>query len=338
MRHHYWEWPIATYLFLGGMGGGMFALAAILSFIVFPGQVEIVGAVMAWPVFLALVWLAFGCFLLVFELGQHAAFPLVFFNSVTSVLGHGARILVTCMVFGALWWISYLPWGWISGLAGFLAMFRSVNLAIAGLAGFCIMLYTGIFLSTLKAHSFWATPALPVLFTVSATSTACACIMLALGCTWLYPSADQLIAGQAGVAAIASLAEEAHELLHTIDIILICAEIIVLLVMVLSFVCAGNKTAQAAANRWIRGSYKLLFWGGMICAGLLLPLLFNLCGLSAPAAVLALCGGLLLRFLVIFTDDRAEVPGETRYFTRLKKVGEPGSEFMTKWTDIENIY
>ena len=333
MRHHYWEWPIATYLFLGGMGGGMFFLAAVLSFIVFPEHAVMMGSALAWPIFLALVWLAFGCFLLVFELGQHAAFPLVFLNSIKSVLGHGARILVVCMVFGILWWVSYLPWGWISGLAGFLATFRSINLFIAGVAGFCIMLYTGIFLSTLKAHSFWATPALPVLFTVSATSTACACIMLALGCTWLYPDA-----APTALAAIAGLAEEAHELLHTLDIILICVEIIVLLVMVLSFVCAGNKTAQAAANRWVRGSYKLLFWGGMICCGLLLPLAFNLCGLSAPAAVLALCGGLLLRFLVIFTDDRAEVPGETKYFTRLKKVGEPGSEFMTKWTDIENIY
>ena len=334
MRHHYWEWPIATYLFLGGMGGGMFALAAILSFIVFPGQVEIVGAVMAWPVFLALVWLAFGCFLLVFELGQHAAFPLVFFNSVTSVLGHGARILVTCMVFGALWWISYLPWEWISGIAGFLAMFRTVNLFIAGIAGFCIMLYTGIFLSTLKAHSFWATPALPVLFTVSALSTACACIMLSCGADFLWPVAATT---QQGLVFV-TVAHEIHELLHTLDIILICCEITVLLVMVLSFLGAGNKTAHDAAARWVRGSYKLLFWLGMIGCGLVLPLVLNIAGVATIAAILALCGGLLLRFLIIFTDDRAEVPGETRYFTRLKNPGEPGSEFMTKWADIENIY
>lgn len=38
-------------------------------------------------------------------------------------------------------------------------------LGVAGVAGFGIMVYTGVMLSTLKAHAFWATPALPVLFT-----------------------------------------------------------------------------------------------------------------------------------------------------------------------------
>ncbi len=43
------------------------------------------------------------------------------------------------------------------------------------------MVYTGVMLSTLKAHSFWATPALPVLFTISACPRACAAIVLSLG-------------------------------------------------------------------------------------------------------------------------------------------------------------
>ncbi len=330
MRHHYWEWPIATYLFLGGMGGGMFFLAAVLSFFVLPEQATMLGSVLAWPTFFALVWLAFGCFLLVFELGQHYAFVYVFFNSMTSVIGHGARLLCVALIFGLFWWISYLPWEWISGLAGFFAVFRSLNLALAGLAGFCIMLYTGVLFSTLKAHSFWATPALPVLFTISALSTACACTMLCLNFTGLYP--DMGVYGQASLVVLAIVV---HEMLHALDIILILAELTVLLLLVLSLLCAGNKVAHQAAERWVRGSYSKLFWIGMVGCGLVLPLLFNIIGLNIPAAVLALCGGLLLRFLIVFTDDRAEVPGETRYFSRLKK---PGAEFMTKWVDGENIY
>ena len=330
MRHHYWEWPIATYLFLGGMGGGMFFMAAVLSFFVLPEQATMLGSVLAWPTFFALVWLAFGCFLLVFELGQHYAFVYVFFNSMTSVIGHGARLLCVALIFGLFWWISYLPWEWISGLAGFFAVFRSLNLALAGLAGFCIMLYTGVLFSTLKAHSFWATPALPVLFTISALSTACACTMLCLNFTGLYP--DMGVYGQASLVILAIVV---HEMLHALDIILILAELTVLLLLVLSLLCAGNKVAHKAAERWVRGSYSKLFWIGMVGCGLVLPLLFNIIGLNIPAAVLALCGGLLLRFLIVFTDDRAEVPGETRYFSRLKK---PGAEFMTKWADGENIY
>lgn len=330
MRHHYWEWPIATYLFLGGMGGGMFFLAAVLSFFVMPEQAVVLGSALAWPTFFALIWLAFGCFLLVFELGQHYAFVYVFFNSMTSVIGHGARLLCVALIFGALWWISYLPWEWIAPLAGFLAVFRGINLTFAGLAGFCIMLYTGVLFSTLKAHSFWATPALPVLFTVSALSTACACTMLCLGFTGLYPASDVY-----GIVAIALIGEEVHEMLHTLDIILIITEITVLLLLVLSMLCAGNKVAHQAAERWVRGSYAGLFWIGMVCCGLVLPLLLNIIGMSTVAAILALCGGLLLRFLIVFTDDRAEIPGENRYFSRLKQ---PDAEFMNKWADIDNLY
>ena len=239
-------------------------------------------------------------------------------------------MLCVALIFGLFWWISYLPWEWISGLAGFFAVFRSLNLALAGLAGFCIMLYTGVLFSTLKAHSFWATPALPVLFTISALSTACACTMLCLNFTGLYP--DMGVYGQASLVIVAIVV---HEMLHALDIVLILAEITVLLLLVLSLLCAGNKVAHQAAERWVRGSYAKLFWIGMVGCGLVLPLLFNIIGLNVPAAVLALCGGLLLRFLIVFTDDRAEVPGETRYFSRLKK---PGAEFMTKWADGENIY
>ena len=186
MRHHYWEWPSATSLFLGGMGGGMFFLAAVLSFFVMPEQAILLGSALAWPTFFALVWLAVGCFLLVFELGQHYAFVYVFFNSMTSVIAHGARLLCVALIFGLFWWISYLPWEWIAPLAGFFATFRVLNLALAGLAGFCIMLYTGILFSTLKAHSFWATPALPVLFTVSALAPCCAWASRVCTRTWTF--------------------------------------------------------------------------------------------------------------------------------------------------------
>ena len=327
MRHHYWEWPICTYLFLGGMGGGMFFMAMVLSFFVFPGESALVGTLFLWPGFFALVWLAGGCFLLVFELGQHYAFVYVFLNSITSVIGHGARLLCVSLIFGFFWWLSYLPLG---PLSDFFTLFRDVNLALAGIAGFCIMLYTGVLFSTLKAHSFWATPALPVLFTVSALSTACACIMLTVG----FQGAWGDILSERWLA-LYTVATEIHELLHTLDIILICTELLVLNLLVLSLMCAGNQTAHDAAARWVYGSYSKLYWVGMVCCGLAVPLIFNIAGLTVPACCFALCGGLLLRFLIVYTDDRAEIPGETRYFTRLVK---PGTEFMTKWDGIENIY
>ena len=203
-----------------------------------------------------------------------------------------------------------------------------MTLAVAGIAGFGIMVYTGVMLSTLKAHAFWATPALPVLFTVSALSTACAAIALSLG------GALQL----EGMALL--LAELIHEIVHTVDIVLVVAEIVVLLVMVLSFYGAGNVCAHEVATRLVRGKTAPLFWGGMVFGGLLLPLGLYVFGAGTAASTLVapwlvLCGGLLLRYLCVYSDERAPIPGENRFWERLPKKD---AAFLTAWKKDENLY
>lgn len=327
MRHHFWKWPIPTYLFLGGLGGGIFCLAAILSLFVYP-DVDVVPEVLAWPGFIGILCLGFGCLMLVADLGQPMVFYRAFVKS-TSVLAWGARLLTVCMIFGLLWFCSYVPWEWFSPIANFFVPFRVLNLAIAGIAGTCIMLYTGIFLSTLKAHAFWATPALPVLFTISALSTACAAISLSVG--W-WPAEFSLL----GIVA----SEACHEIVHLVDVILVVCEVIVLLVMVLSFLAAGNTTANKVGKKWVIGSYAPLFWGGMMVCGLILPELMYIfmegtIASAVIAPILVLCGGCLLRFMVVNSDERAPLPGEELYF---EKLPPRDAEFITKWTYGENIY
>ena len=226
MKHHYWEAPIVIYLFLGGLGGGIFFLSALFDLIIAPGS----GLLFFAPVFFALAALALGCFFLVFELGQPPVFWRVF-TTKTAIIKWGAVLLSVAMIFGFVWWASYLyllGWEWTFGLAAALEGVRPIMLGVAGVAGFGIMVYTGVMLSTLKAHAFWATPALPVLFTVSALSTACAAIALSLG-----GAVDMNVIG-------AVVAEFIHGIVHIVDIVLVVAEITVLLIMVLSFYGAGN--------------------------------------------------------------------------------------------------
>lgn len=320
MKHHYWEAPIVIYLFLGGLGGGIFFLSALFDLIIAPGS----GPLFFAPVFFALAALALGCFFLVFELGQPPVFWRVF-TTKTAIIKWGAVLLSVAMIFGFVWWASYLyvlGWEWTFGLAAALEGVRPIMLGVAGVAGF------GVMLSTLKAHAFWATPALPVLFTVSALSTACAAIALSLG------GALQL----EGVALL--LAELIHEIVHTVDIVLVVAEIVVLLVMVLSFYGAGNVCAHEVAARWVRGKTAPLFWGGMVFGGLLLPLCLYVFGAGTAASALVapwlvLCGGLLLRYLCVYSDERAPIPGEVRFNERLPKKD---AAFLTAWKKDENLY
>ena len=308
-KHRYWGFQIATYLFLGGLGGGILFLSWVLTTFVFPGT-SLVQAFML-PNFIALLAIAFGLFCLVEELGQPPVFYRAYVTA-TSIIKWGA-VLLTIASFGDLFWLLG-NWSPDTPVLGFLCVFNFLGgasglwLAAAGLSGFGIMVYTGVMLSTLKAHSFWSTPALPILFTVSALSTACAGIMLLMG-------------GWPGVAADMHAAHEVHNLLHTCDIILVFAEITILLIMVLSFLGAGNRTQQRVAKRWVKGKTAPIFWIGMIGIGLVIPLICNISGLeglATVASILVLCGGCLLRFLCVWSDDRQPLEGENRYYWRHK--------------------
>lgn len=326
MRHHYWEPPIAYYLFLGGLAGGIMFLAALFNSFVIPGHAEI----FAFPILISLVCVAVGCVFLVVDLGQPGVFWRVWTTS-KSIIKWGATFLVIAAVFALIYLLAYVgdALTFLAPLSDFLKPAADACLIIAGINGLCIMMYTGIMLSTNKAYSFWATPALPVVFTLSALSTGCAALVLTLG-GWpaaMTPEGTQAVA-------------EVNEMLHTIDIVLVISELIVLLTMVLSFLGAGNNTAKAAARRWVKGSYAIPFWVFMVGLGLLVPLMLYIGGghtvaSTVVAPILILCGGCLLRYMVVKTDDRAEIPGENRYYHRVA----PGdAQFISRWTYGDNEF
>jgi polysulfide reductase chain C len=184
------------------------------------------------------------------------------------------------------------------------------------------MVYTGVLLSSMKAKPFWNTPALPVLFTTSALSTASAVMALAAG---LWPATTFALPHQDQVQHF--LVEQ----LHTIDSVLVIVEIVVLVVYVLMMYGAGNVTARTVAIKWLRGRFAVPFWGGIIFVGLLVPFVSYLTGgvmATAVAPVLVLASGLLLRFLIVYSDARRSIPGEERYWSRIPKGDE---EFLTAW-------
>ena len=128
----FWGWELATYLFLGGLGGGMLTFAMVLDLIVYPGAAT--SSILVWGVFIALIVLAVGTGLLIFELGQPKVFYRAFVTR-TAVIKWGAVLLSISMIFAVLFilweitWFSMLPFIPYEGLADFF-------LVIAGIAGF----------------------------------------------------------------------------------------------------------------------------------------------------------------------------------------------------------
>lgn len=68
----FWIWPIALYLFLGGLGGGMMATAAVVGLLIAPSALT--SGALVWGVFIAFLILGIGTGLLVFELGPAVDF------------------------------------------------------------------------------------------------------------------------------------------------------------------------------------------------------------------------------------------------------------------------
>ncbi len=347
MSTKFWTWPIATYLFLGGLGGGTIFMAAIYFFIGLSYEAQGLpieygpAAPLGFGIIVGVVMLALGCLLLIFELGQPKLFTRAFIAK-TAIIKWGAVLLSVAMICAILWWaVYYWPpeWNlfWYSWTG-----FGNLMAVLAMVASMGLMIYTGILLSSMKSRPFWNTPAVPILFTISAMSTGCVLLSLCLHGApfdwWMFRTYQEspLVEMMLGV----SMYDYVYDGLHQLDTILVIAEIIVLLLLVIMQYSSSNVTAKSVARRWLAGETKWIFWIGMVLIGLLVPLFCYLSGnemlAGGLAPVCALLGGLLLRFLFVYNNDRRGIPGEAKYYDRLPDKDDP--IFNPYWEQNGSIY
>lgn len=304
---HAWSWPIAGYLFLGGLGGGMIVVSTVADLFFDIGSIFTVGN------FVAAILVGLGSGLLIFELGRPSQFWRVFSRE-KAILTVGVWMLSLLIVVGIIYgsfWLPFSPWYSLEGLRIALAW-------VCLLTGLGVAIYTGVFLGTMKARPFWNGPALPVLFLVSALSTGIAAQSLLVH-FWPFGS-------KSGLAAVESF-------LPASDIGLLVLEIIVLMVYVLTMRTSTTLSAARSAATWLNGSKRLPFWGGMMVVGLICPLVFYALGSSVTlilAPVFVLIGGLILRFLVVYTDARTLLPGEEEFLAKLPSGDE---DFLHAWEE-----
>jgi len=305
-EEHHWGWPIASYLFLGGLGGGMIVVAGLADLAFGRGEIFSMGSLLAG------LAIAIGSALLIFELGRPFQFWRVLSRQ-KAIMTVGAWMLsftiVTSFAYFSFW-PDFSPWRQLVGLRH---LFAGINV-ILGL-GVCI--YTGILLGSLRTRAFWNTPILPVLFLVSGLSTGTA--------------AQALLAGAWPYRGSAADVEAVHATLRSLDLTLIVFELMVLFLYVVMMRLAAGQVAARIAAQWLAGQKSFAFWGGLVVLGLAAPGLLYLVPSAAAhlaAPVLILIGGLILRFLIVFSDERAELPGESQYYSRLPK---PDAPFLKAW-------
>lgn len=265
-----WEMLIVAYFFLGGIAGGSYFTAAIADNFGGPRDRQVA------------------------RVGYLLSLPLVLVCGVLLVLDLGVPLRFLNMLRQFKFWDPMSIGAWALGVFGLFALVSSVlsfttdeararrrrQIGLVGIFfGFFLASYTGVLIST-TAQPLWTEARLMgALFLASGASTGMAAISLLLFLT----------GGHTG---------EGWRKVKRADRFAIVFELVVLILLL-----AWLGTAAAPL---IGGRLAPLFWGGLVVAGLLVPLALELLGrgtkaLSAIAAALVLVGGFILRYVVVMS-------------------------------------
>jgi protein NrfD len=265
-----WEMLIVWYFFLGGIAGGAYFTAVIAD--AFGSRRD--QSVARVGYFLSLPLVAACGILLILDLGV----PTRFLNMLRvfkfwDPMSIGAWALG---VFGLFAFVSSALS--LSPSEAHAALRRKVGL-VGIFFGFFLAAYTGVLLSN-SAQPLWSDSRLMgALFLASGASTGMAAISLIMF----------LLGASSG---------EGWQKVKRADRFSIVFELIVL---ALFLVLLGSAAAPL-----ISGHVAPLFWGGLVGVGLVVPLAIELVAhrvkaLAAIAAVLVLCGGFVLRYVMLMS-------------------------------------
>jgi formate-dependent nitrite reductase membrane component NrfD len=269
-----WHWEIAIYLFLGGVGAGAYVTGAVSGFL---GWAEMA----RWGILVSFPALAVGSIFLVAHLGNPIRAYLATSKAGTSWISRGVIFISLFMLVSIIHIIGIL---WV-GLSGAIVTLLSIIGIIVALG---TMVYTGALLSASKGIPFWRSGIMPVLFMFSALATGLAVTVVFV---YLFGSTPFL----AGIAHVVALIAAA----------LLLGEAVV----ILFFLHAAYRLPESrdsAVTVMKKGSFIV----GDVLLGLLVPLALmlyvgfgdagdNTGILMVIAGILALIGGLLLRYMVL---------------------------------------
>jgi formate-dependent nitrite reductase membrane component NrfD len=274
-----WRWLIAIYLFLGGVGGGAYTIAAINSFL---GKVlepsTIVGLWISFPA------LIIGSLCLLADLGQPTKAVLAGMKPRTSWIARGFWII-------SIFMIVAMMHTWMALFGGASAVVLKVVAVVGIIFAVSTMAYTGILLGVSKGITFWRSGAVPVVFVISATVTGHFAIMIGMV---LFRG------GMGSVEALRPMAAEA-------------AALVVFEVLAIVFFLHSAWKHPDPRESVERVLSNTTFMFGYVIGGLVAPLLLMLIlyrwmagatdttilSVAALGAVLGLIGGLILRWGVL---------------------------------------
>jgi protein NrfD len=317
---HVWGWEIPVYLFFGGMIAGMMILAGMAMLKLARGDDPERFFSVQTPL-LGFVLMNVGMGALFLDLA-HKLYVWAVYLTVQplSPMSWGSWVLL--VVYGVLM-VSALvriqdSWPWLArtfpvvtrlsdAITGSPAKLRVLAYLNVGL-GIALGIYTGILLNTMVARPLWNSAVLGPLFLFSGLSAAAAMVHLAVRVLPGRPAPQGMIGG-----AFAALwqplgakppAPGTDQSLVRADIGFLAIELVLIALLVLNL-ATSSAAHQQAVGLLFSPPYALLFWGGIVVLGIVVPIVLQALELGhriphtlAPA-VLVLAGGFALRWVLV---------------------------------------
>jgi formate-dependent nitrite reductase membrane component NrfD len=296
----HWNWMIVVYFFLGGIAGGVAFIGALAAL---AGGARM-RPVMRWAGLIPFPLLGICGILLILDLGRPERFWHMLIQSETfwpmfkywSPMSYGSWIL---MIFSGLAFVSFVAALVGNRETGFLARLRWLPRLLEGgilgrlfqvlllMFGYLFASYTGALVTATNQPIWSDTPLLGAVFFISGVSTALATLILLL-----------------------HREQGEHETVAQLETADNWAMVLELVLLIVFLVFLGSLAARLLTTKYGIG---LLI--GTIGLGILLPLLLHwrpsLFGRRSPlvAAVLALVGGYVLRWAVVYAGQEIGVAG-----------------------------
>ena len=261
---HLFGFEVVLYLWLGGLGGGLSAVAGVAGLSIprrflQDGLVSLYSNLMRMALVIAAALLALGSMLLLADSDNFAALAYLFLSPPFGYLSVGAWLIVVDM---GLCLILVLFWR--AGSAGQNFVVSRILHAVCMIVGLAVALYTGLFLASMKAVPLWNTPWLPALFVLSSIS--CGIVLFLV----LHQASDK-------GATFSSY----MKLLAKVDVAIVALELLCALALVVGLVIGsiGSPTSTAgaaSAYSLIAGEYAWIWWGGFVGLGIVLTALLDI--------------------------------------------------------------
>lgn len=309
---HIWGWEIPVYLFLGGLVAGLMVLAGWHILKAGRSQEKV-----AYPYapMLGVILLSLGMNALFLDLANKPnVWRLYLTFQPASPMSWGSWILL--LVYPALLAAAVLhppervPFGqrllelvrrWSAWMQERPRLVQAVGLANLG-GGIALGVYTGILLGAFGARPLWNSAILGPLFLFSGLSTAAA-LMHLLSMMGRNGTASFADAALAGVFRLLHPDRGGHAMVRA-DASFLTIELGIIALWIVGLLTA-TAVHHDAAMLIMGGPWTAGFWGGVIIAGILVPLVLQYLELAgrirhtAIPAILVLIGGFVLRWILV---------------------------------------